>query len=245
MNAALGFGTALLLGLFASGHCLAMCGGIGGALSVATRRDARGRPALALLLAYQAGRIGSYALAGWLMAGIGGGLIRLLDLDGVRLFLRAFTAAMLVFIALGLLGWNRDPTLGLGPRVWRRLAPLARRFLPARTVPQALALGSLWGWMPCGLVYSVLLLAALGMDAWRSAGLMAAFGLGTAPALLAGAYGVHGLSRLGARTDLRRGGAFVLLGMAALTLAGPWLAGVTGWPLLDFLPFDCHTPSGS
>ncbi len=105
MNDALGFGTALLLGLLASGHCLAMCGGISGALAFAVPRDARGRAPLPVLLGFQFGRVGSYALIGVLFGGLGAGLIRLLDLDAVRLGLRALTAFTLLLIAASLLGW--------------------------------------------------------------------------------------------------------------------------------------------
>ena len=240
MSDALGFGTALLLGLLASGHCLAMCGGISGALAYAVPRDARGRAPLPLLLGFQFGRVGSYALIGVLFGGLGAGLIRLLDLDAVRLGLRALTAFTLLLIAASLLGWLRDPSFGLGTRVWRRLSPLARRLLPVRHAGQALALGALWGWMPCGLVYSVLLLAWLSMDPWRSGALMAAFGLGTVPALLAGAWGAARLANWGGHLPLRRAAGYALIGFAALTLAGPWLASVLGWPLLAWLPFDCH-----
>jgi sulfite exporter TauE/SafE len=58
---------ALLLGLAASGHCLVMCGGISAALGIATSKRADGRARAELLVAYQFGRIASYALAGLLL----------------------------------------------------------------------------------------------------------------------------------------------------------------------------------
>jgi sulfite exporter TauE/SafE len=99
-------------------------------------------------------------------------------------------------IGLTLLGRARGVDLGLGRAMWPRLAPLARKLVPVRRLPQAFALGAIWGWMPCGFVYSVLLLAWLSMDPLRGALTMLLFGLGTMPALLASAYGTAGAMRI-------------------------------------------------
>lgn len=104
MNATLTFGAALLLGLGASAHCLAMCGGITAALGVATAKDAAGRPRAVLVAAYQLGRVASYALAGLLLSGLLGGLIALLDTDAVRRTLRALSAATMLLAALVVFG---------------------------------------------------------------------------------------------------------------------------------------------
>ena len=130
MNSTLTFGAALLLGLAASGHCLAMCGGITAALGVATARGADGRPRLPLLIGYQLGRIVSYSLAGLLFAGMLGGLIALLDVEAVRRRLRALSALALFLAALVAFGRVRDPGVLLVAGIWRRLAPLGRRLLP-------------------------------------------------------------------------------------------------------------------
>ena len=93
MNGALTLGAALLLGFAASGHCLVMCGGISAALGMAAAKDSQGRTRPAIILAYQLGRIFSYALAGLLLAGILGGLVSLLDIESVRRTLRAIVGA--------------------------------------------------------------------------------------------------------------------------------------------------------
>src|SRR5690606_13252721 len=131
-----------------------MCGGISMALGVATAKDASGRPRRSLLLAYQLGRISSYSMAGLLIGGIGGGLIAVLDIEHVRIALRLASAAALLLAALVMLGVLRDPGSGLGKRLWPKLAPLGRRLMPVSNLPRALAFGALWGWMPCGLVYT-------------------------------------------------------------------------------------------
>ena len=231
-------GAALLLGFAASGHCLVMCGGITAALGMAAAKDANGRTRLTLLMGYQLGRIGSYALAGLLVGGILGGLIGLLDIESVRQALRALSALALLLAALAAFGYWRDPGIGIGRRLWPRIAPLGRRLLPVNTVSRAIAFGTVWGWMPCGFVYSVLLVAALQADAVRSAIIMAAFGVGTIPALLIAALGAQRFANFAALAPARYVAGSVLLLSAALTLAGPWmehsLPGLHAW-----LPFDC------
>lgn len=239
MTDGLTLGAALLLGLAASGHCLVMCGGISAALGIATARRADGRPRLALLAGYQSGRIASYTLAGLAIGGALGGLVGLLDLDAVRRALRALGAAALLLGALVAFGRVRDPGFGIGRRLWAKLAPLGRRLLPVDSLPRAFAFGLLWGWMPCGFVYTVLLIAATRLDALDAAATMAAFGLGTAPALFAGALGAQRLAGYAARPGARRLAGVVLLVSAALTLLGPWLPGSGHW-MHAWLPFDCR-----
>ncbi len=241
MTGALTLGAALLLGLAASGHCLVMCGGISAALGIATAKNADGRPRAALLIAYQLGRVSSYTFAGLLLGGVLGGLIGLLDIENVRRGLRALSALALLLGALVAFGRVRDPGALLGGRFWQRLAPLGRRLLPVKRLPQAFAFGMIWGWMPCGFVYTVLLIATLQLDAARSALTMAAFGLGTMPALTAAAFGAQRFAAFGGRPATRRVAGTVLLVSAASTLAAPWLAGSAPW-LHAWLPFDCAVP---
>jgi sulfite exporter TauE/SafE len=233
--------SAFLLGLIASGHCLLMCGGISGALAIATRAGARGQPRLDLLAGYQIGRIASYALAGASLAGAGGVIVRFVDQEHVRIGLRWVSAAMFALVGISLLLRGRGLDLAIGRRAWSRIAPLARHLLPVRRFPQALALGALWGWMPCGLVYSVLIIAWLSMDALHGAAIMLSFGLGTAPAVIAGACAVTAGTRFLGRAGIRSAAATVLLLLAVLTAGGPWLAAASGLHALGWLPFDCAT----
>lgn len=241
MSDTLTLGAAGLLGLAASGHCLVMCGGISAALGLATAKRADGRPRADLLFAYQIGRVASYTLAGLLLGSALGGLIGLLDVEAVRRALRALSALALLLGALVAFGRVRDPGFGLGRHVWPYLAPLGRRLLPVTSLPRAFAFGMVWGWMPCGFVYTVLLIATLQLDALHGASTMAAFGLGTTPTLLATAFGAHRYGSFAARPVARRLAGSVLLASAALTLAGPWLAGSAPW-LHAWLPYDCAPP---
>ncbi|MGM0672022.1 MAG: sulfite exporter TauE/SafE family protein [Pseudomonadota bacterium] len=172
---------ALAVGILGGVHCLGMCGGIVGAISMGHGR--RG-PGLDLLLAYNLGRMTSYvmagALAGWLGASLLGGL------PAGQAILQGFAAIFLILLGFYLAGWW--PVLArleqAGGLLWRRIEPLGRRFMPVRHVGQALMVGGLWGWLPCGLVYSVLAWSLGAGGALEGAALMAAFALGTLPNLL-------------------------------------------------------------
>jgi sulfite exporter TauE/SafE len=199
-----------------------MCGGISTALGFATARDSNGRLRPVLLVGYQIGRIVSYSLAGLLFAGVVGGLIAVLDIEVVRRTLRVLSGLAMLIAAFVAFGSLRDPGAKIGQRVWTKLAPLGRRLLPVASLPRALLFGMVWGWMPCGFVYSVLLIATLQLDAIKGAMVMAAFGIGTAPGLLIATFGAQQLKRLVATTATRRVAGSVLLVSAVLTLAGPW-----------------------
>ena len=239
MTGTLTTGAAFLLGLAASGHCLVMCGGISGALGIATAKRADGRPFPHLLVGYQLGRISSYSLAGMLFGGVLGGAISLLDIDAVRTSLRALSAFALLLGALVAFGRVRDPGFGIGRRLWPKLAPIGRRLLPVANLPRAFAFGMVWGWMPCGFVYTVLLIATMQLDAIDAAATMAAFGFGTAPAMLATAFGAQRFVGFAAKPAAKRVAGAVLLLSAVLTLAGPWLMGSAHW-MHAWLPFGCE-----
>lgn len=219
-----------LVGLLGSVHCAGMCGGIVGALSVAPGRvvpvpvRSAGpalRPAAANVLAYNTGRIGSYMLAGMLAGGLAQGAGALARLPALQA--GAYWMANLMLAALGL--YLMDAWHGLarleqgGGLLWRRVQPLLRRIGPVDGPGRMLAAGAVWGWLPCGMVYSVLVTAMLSGSALSGALVMLAFGLGTLPMLLAlGALGARLRAMLRVPTVRRASGALVL-GFAVLGLA--------------------------
>nr|WP_314489909.1 sulfite exporter TauE/SafE family protein [uncultured Pseudomonas sp.] len=218
-------GSALVLGLLGGGHCLGMCGGLMGALTLAIPAEQRNRR-LRLLVAYNLGRVLSYAAAG-LVLGLAGWAVASTPLV---LGMRALAAALLIAMGLYLAGWWSGLTRveGLGRGLWRRLQPLATRLLPVSSLPRALLLGALWGWLPCGLVYSTLLWAASQGDAGHSAGLMLAFGIGTWPVLLATGLAAERVTALLRRRSVRRAGGLLVMLFGLWTLPGPhqhWLMG--------------------
>lgn len=179
----LGLLAVFLVGLSGGVHCLGMCGGIVAAMSFQSGR----RQPFRFLLAYNVGRLASYAAAGGLAGLIGSAAFlseRLLPLQQGLYLLAQF---MLILLGLYLAGLSRAVLVleRAGGRLWMHLQPPLSRLLPVRGVPQALVAGSLWGWLPCGLVYSVLIAALASGSALHGAALMLAFGLGTLPNLLA------------------------------------------------------------
>ena len=190
-----GFLAVFLVGLLGGVHCVGMCGGIVSALSFQpdavkpvsfAKTPIHKTPVWHLHLAYNIGRIGSYTIAGAVMGGLGSlGLL----LNGVLpVQMTLYVAANLMMIALGLYLTGIARTLAFTERaglwLWQHLQPLTRRFLPAQSIAQAFPLGMLWGWLPCGLVYSVLAMTLLTGSALQGAATMLAFGLGTLPNLM-------------------------------------------------------------
>lgn len=177
-----GYAAIFLVGLLGGTHCVGMCGGIVGALAA----QSAGRSAWSLHLAYNIGRILSYTLAGALVGAIGGLGLAFGPVAKVQLAFYVLANLMLVALGFYLMGFTGTLAFAerMGQSLWNRIRPFTSRFLPARTVAQALPLGMLWGWLPCGLVYSVLATALVSGSAGRGALAMLAFGLGTLPNLL-------------------------------------------------------------
>jgi len=211
-------GSALVLGLLGGGHCLGMCGGLMGALTLAIPPEQRGRR-LRLLLAYNLGRILSYACAG-LLLGLAGWAVAS---SPAAMALRVVAALLLIAMGLYLAGWwsglTRIEALGRG--LWRHIQPAASRLMPVSSMPRALLLGALWGWLPCGLVYSTLLWAASQGNAGYSAALMLAFGLGTWPILLATGLAAERVNALLRRRSVRMAGGVLVILFGIWTLPGP------------------------
>lgn len=173
-----------LVGLLGGVHCLGMCGSIVGIFTTQLPADSARWP---FHLAYSSGRIASYAVAGALVGAVGQAGLLMRDAVPVQHLLFALSSLMLVLLGLYLAGlWGAVRKIEqLGSGLWKRLQPYTTRLLPVNTVPRALALGALWGWLPCGLVYSVLVTALASGSTVEGALIMAAFGLGTLPNLLA------------------------------------------------------------
>ncbi|MDY6944760.1 MAG: sulfite exporter TauE/SafE family protein [Pseudomonadota bacterium] len=183
----IGISAAFIAGVAGSSHCFAMCGGMAAALGMHSRvtsTDARG--AFVNAGAYQLGRIGGYAFVGALFGFAGALLQSMFDLMRIGAVLRIASGMLLILIALRMLiRWNALSAIErLGARFWSRIRPLAQRAVRSHGRGRAIAIGILWGWLPCGLVYSMLMFAATSGNALHGAALMAAFGFGTLPSML-------------------------------------------------------------
>ena len=219
--------TALALGLLGGGHCIGMCGGLMGALTLAIPAEQRhGWRLWRVLLGYNAGRIASYGLAGALIGSLGW-LIQDLGLgQGLRVIAGLLMIAMGLYLANWWAGLTRIEHLGRG--LWKHLEPHARKLLPVSRLPQALLLGALWGWLPCGLVYSTLVWASSQGDAAVSAGLMVTFGLGTLPTLLATGLFANRMMAILKKRAVRITAGLLIILFGIWTIPGPhtaWLMG--------------------
>ena len=167
-----------LIGAAGGGHCVAMCGAMLTATRIASTPT--------LTAGYHMGRIVSYAIAGGVVGGVGSLALLADDVLPIQRVLHAVASLMMLGLGLYLVGITRfiAPLERAGGRLWKYIAPYALRRLPARSFSDALALGALWGWLPCGLVYSVLVSAAAAGSTPVGALTMVAFGLGTLPGLL-------------------------------------------------------------
>lgn len=176
--------TAFLAGLLGSAHCFGMCGGIAGSLGALG--GASNRSIALPALQFNFGRILGYALLGTLAAGVLGAAAEIMALRPLGQWLRGLTALMVLLIGLRfLLNWRGlDLIEKGGAGLWRRIMPIAARVSQRHDWIGRLGLGVCWGFLPCGLVYSVLVTAASTASALAGAGIMIAFGAGTLPAML-------------------------------------------------------------
>jgi len=214
---------ALLAGLVGSLHCVAMCGGIATGIAVGFPRER----ALAASLRLNLGRVAGYALAGAVAGGLGAGIVALSRLESLQLGMRLAVGLVLVLAGLRiLLPRARLPHSTFGQRLWQGLQPLKQRVVPANTAFRQLALGALWGWLPCGLSATLLTAAWLSADAVQGSLTMAAFGLGTLATMLPLTWSGSRAGALLQRPGPRRAAASLLIACGALTMAAPWLAKV-------------------
>jgi len=217
--------SAFLIGLLGSTHCIGMCGGIMGALTLGLEDRIRRVPLrlFPYLAAYNLGRIASYALAGALLGLIGAQFMRAAPPEQARLVSKIISGGFMIALGLYLTGWwpGLRALERLGGKLWTRLEPYGRRFLPVNHPLKALALGLVWGWLPCGLVYSALAWSLASGDALRGAELMLAFGLGTLPMLLAMGAAARWLGGVVRLPWVRRGAGILILLFGAYTLLTP------------------------
>ena len=204
--------TALTTGFLGSIHCLGMCGGVSGTIALgATAPQPRGleRATVAIIpfvavrrapsvlsapqtnvLAFNAGRIASYMIAGAMAGSIGGVISQgwvLSETMSARTGLFLFANLMIVATGLYLMGLPQllAPLERAGGLIWRHVSPQIKKLLPMNTVPRAALFGMLWGWIPCGMVYAMLLSAMSAGSSTAGMLTMLAFGIGTLPAMIA------------------------------------------------------------
>lgn len=221
--------SAFIIGLLGGVHCVGMCGGIMNALSFAmpNRQESKIRTSATLIL-YNIGRLLSYSLAGALIGGLGMLLQGPVGILGPGL--RIFAGLMMIAMGLYLAGWWRGllhlESFG-NVVLWRHIQPVANKLLPVTRPHQALILGLLWGWLPCGLVYSTLTLAG-SIGQWQqSALIMASFGLGTMPVMFATGFLAKEFKSWIQKSAVRNIAGLLVISFGVWTMAPPIIHMVT------------------
>lgn len=217
---------ALLTGLLGSAHCVGMCSGISGMFAMHAQQSSI-RARLPLAIGYNMGRVTSYAILGLTVAFLGSTAV-----SGIPVLagpVRFVGGLVIVLVGLQIaFDWRvLKPLERMGSTIWSGVAPLAQRLVPVTNLPRALGLGLLWGWLPCGLVYSVLLIAATSSGAVNGALIMIAFGIGTMPAMLLTGMGTAQLARIMRQKSARLGLGLLIVALGLATLAMPLLAGAS------------------
>lgn len=218
--------TALLLGLFGASHCLVMCGGIAAAVGSSTPHASVGNR-MTNALAFNIGRISSYALAGFLVGVLGLWLQQQHQI--LMIGLRSIAGIMLILMGLYIARWASWLTRveQIGQIFWRYIQPQAGKLMQSQRLPQKFALGMLWGWLPCGLIYSTLSWVAANGDPAMGALAMFTFGLGTFPALFASSMAAASLTRVIQHKLVKHAAGLLLIGYGCWTICSVWL------PILD------------
>lgn len=213
--------TAFLLGLFSTVHCIAMCGSVIGALTLSLPVEVREsqRQMFPYVLNYNIGRLLSYGMAGAIVGFLSSPLTAF---DG-HLVLRYLSVIVMVAMGLYLAGWF--PKFArmerIGAPIWKWLQPIGQKLLPVRSRTQAFYLGIVWGWLPCGLVYAALAVAATIGDPIQASLVMLAFGAGTLPAVMGAGLFTGLLSSIARSKQLRRIAGLLIIAMALVTAFFP------------------------
>jgi sulfite exporter TauE/SafE len=231
MQAELGYLSAFVVGLLGGAHCAGMCGGIVGALAFGLPEKIRNNltSTLTYQVGYNFGRITSYVVAGGIMGGLGMLLAEVIPIYPVQQGLLLMAAVFMILLGLYLGGWwmGLARIEVLGGALWSKIEPFARRLLPVNTPSQAWVLGLVWGWIPCGLVYSMLVWTVSAGSIAKGAGLMLAFGLGTLPNLFAMGMVAGSLARWSKDVRVRRVAGLLVIGFGLYAL---WQLFVTTQP---------------
>jgi hypothetical protein len=195
------FVSALVMGLLGSGHCIAMCGGISSSLTLAVENKSNIRKYTFL---YNIGRLLSYGIAGAIVAGLGQQLASRSSAFSYILSISSAVFMILVGLYIMRLTMSLNWLERLGKLViWQHIVRFNKKLLPLNSHYKALAYGMLWGWLPCGLVYSALLFSISAQSMLGGALFMMTFALGTLPAMVGLAFAAEKLQRTLNHTIMR------------------------------------------
>jgi len=206
---------AFSIGLLGGAHCIGMCGGIMGALTIGVA-DTHYQKRMYFIVLYNIGRISSYLLIAWIFY---------LFVDRIQWyfsiqFMRFIAGCLLIAMGLYLANWWRGLVYleKAGAYLWRYVQPFSRSLLPVKSPCQALFLGAVWGWLPCGLIYSALAYSVSADSALQAVMTMFAFALGTLPAVMASGLLAERVVALVKNTSIRQGMSVLIIIFGVWTL---------------------------
>lgn len=249
MTEVLSYSTAFMLGLLGGVHCIGMCGGIMSALSFSVPQTNRNnRTLLPILLSYNLGRLLSYATVGALIGALVGGTTWLLQDESqqIAFALRLFSGVMLIIMGLYVARW----WLGLsylelaGGKLWKYLQPVGQRLMPVTSPSRAILLGLVWGWLPCGLVYSVAIWASSAANWQQSALIMLCFGLGTLPVMLVTGHFAIRLKKVVQSRHTQAISASLIILFGVWTIAGAYIYANSGENHQEHMQTNHHAHHG-
>lgn len=221
--------SAFVVGLFSTLHCLGMCGGIIGALTFSLPQEIRQHRwrLFPYISAYNLGRITSYTAAGALMGWLGDQLFELINPNAGHLILQGIASAMMIGIGLYLAGWFPRFAMieHVGRPLWQKLEPWGKKLIPVRSPLHAWLFGVVWGWLPCGLVYSALIISGTAGDAVYGALFMLSFGAGTLPSVMTAGILTGWMARLSRMSRLRTAVGLLLILLAIASFYLTWSHG--------------------
>ncbi|RBW65918.1 sulfite exporter TauE/SafE family protein [Vibrionales bacterium C3R12] len=207
---------AFAIGLIGAGHCMGMCGGIASMLSISSNNSSH---RFTIPIFYNIGRLLSYTLIGALIGGTVSSLTNLTDINHGLVWLRFLAAIFMILLAFYIGRWWHGLLVieKLGQKLWKFISPAGKSLLPLKSSVHALPFGFIWGWLPCGLVYSTLTWSAVSGSAFDGAIIMLSFGLGTLPAMLLIGIGASYLKTIQQSPIFRNVGALMILAYGLYT----------------------------
>jgi sulfite exporter TauE/SafE len=210
--------TPFLIGLFSSVHCLAMCGGLCGVFC-------RNNPSSKTIVVINFGRIITYTLLGALFAGIIQGLAIKLPIAQIGFWIRSLLGLILVFLGLRILR-NKSNLHSFFENnfLWQKAKKQLHKITKLNSILANLSKGLIWGLIPCGLLYGVLLAAATTHNVFQGGLFMLAFGLGTLPSMFVAAGLINTFEKKLQSKSLRYSAGIFIIIIGFWSLLSPWFS---------------------
>ena len=207
-----------LIGLFSSVHCLAMCGGLCGVF-------AQKNPNVKAILLINTGRILTYTILGFIVAGFVQGLVLQIPIAVIGFWIRSFLGLILIFLGIRIL-FNKSNLHSFlsNNYVWQKAKSKLHSLNNNASFLAQVTKGLIWGLIPCGLLYGVLIAAASTQNAINGGLFMLAFGIGTLPSMMVAIGVMKKFQRKLHSNNLRFGaGVFILL-VGIWSMVSPWFS---------------------